>query len=124
MMNRKLTCILCGKEYETCNCGTQNHSWKVLCDTSNHYQIHLILSDYNGGNIDAKQALNMLDRVDISGHETWNDGAQKLLAEIFDAPTTVEQKQETEKQETEEVEEDAEEEIEKSSDEEDDNING
>lgn len=118
-MNGKLTCILCGKEYETCNCGSQNHSWKKLCDTSNHYQIHLILSDYNGGNINAKQALNMLDRVDISGHETWNDGAQRLLSEILGTPVKEETVEEP-KEEKEEVKE----ETNKSSDnKEDDEIN-
>lgn len=83
-MSKKLTCILCQKEYETCNCGSDNHTWKVLCDTSNHYQIHLVLSDYNHKNIDAKQALYMLNKLDISGYENWNNDAKKMIEEILE----------------------------------------
>lgn len=84
LMSKKLNCILCQKEYETCNCGSDNHTWKVLCDTSNHYQIHLVLSDYNHKNIDAKQAFYMLSKLDITGYENWNNDAKKMIEEILE----------------------------------------
>lgn len=84
-MNKKCKCILCGKEYETCNCNSDlsNKAWKVICDTSEHYQIYLILNDYKYGNIDKKSAKKLLNKFDLSNYKKFNKSAVKLISSIL-----------------------------------------
>lgn len=84
-MNIKCKCVLCGKEYDTCNCGSdmKNHAWKVYCDTSEHYQIHLIVNDYAFGNIDKKSAKKLLSKFDLSNYKNFNKRAVETIDEIL-----------------------------------------
>ena len=84
-MNIKCKCVLCGKEYETCNCGSdmKNHAWKIYCDTSEHYQIHLIINDYAFGNIGKNSAKRLLSKFDLSNYEKFNKHAVEKIDEIL-----------------------------------------
>lgn len=84
-MSKKCKCILCGKEYETCNCSSDltNRAWKIICDTSEHYQIYLILNDYKYKNIDKQTAKNLLNNFDLSNYKEFNKSAVKLITSIL-----------------------------------------
>lgn len=84
-MAGKLKCIICGTEYDTCNCARDLNSWKKICCTSNHYQVYLILNDYNFGNIKKTGARKMLSRLDIADYDNWNVASKQLVHEIIDS---------------------------------------
>lgn len=84
-MSKKCTCVLCGKEYETCNCSSdkKNNAWKIICDSSEHYQIHMILNDYCFKNIDKKHAKELLSRFDLSDYKNFEKSVVKLIDDIL-----------------------------------------
>lgn len=80
----KIKCIVCGNEYETCNCGSENNTpWKVLCDSSNHYRIHLMLTEYAAKLIDEDEAIAILDKCDISGWNDFTETYRNLIGELL-----------------------------------------
>lgn len=83
---KKLKCIICGKEYETCNCASDkvNKAWKIICDTSNHYQIHCILNDYSFGNINKTQAKNLLNKCNIKDYQNYIPSVVNLIDKILE----------------------------------------
>lgn len=83
-MSKTIKCIICNSSYHTCDCPKDLHTWKVLCDTTNHYQIYLVLSDYNFGNITKARAKQMLAKLDISNYQNWGTNASKQIKEILE----------------------------------------
>lgn len=82
---KKCICLVCGKEYETCNCSSdmRNSPWKAICDTSDHYQIYMILNDYAFGNIDKKAAKELLMKFDLSDYKNFKESAITLIDKIL-----------------------------------------
>lgn len=68
-MSKKLNCIVCGKEYETCNCSKDLKTYKVITDSVNCYQIYLIVSDFVNGVITREEAKKMLSKCDIKDYK-------------------------------------------------------
>lgn len=81
------TCVICGNKYHICKiCDERKdswESWKLLTDTSEHYQIFVILRDYDSKRITAEQARELLSSYDLSQKETWNLSIKKILNKIF-----------------------------------------
>jgi hypothetical protein len=75
-------CKICGKKYEVCAESREKNSWKVLCDTSEHYQIFLLLTDYKAGNISKEYARERLAELGIK--KGYKDNFKKNIKEIID----------------------------------------
>lgn len=79
-------CVLCGAGYHSCDlCNSQKTftPWRTLTDTLEHFQIFMILKDYNNRRIDRKEAVELLSAFDLSDRETYKDSAKSVLADIF-----------------------------------------
>ena len=84
----KNQCCVCGKEYEVCT-SCQNiknlNPWRTICDTEEHYQVYVVVKDYNTKKITANDAKTMLENVnfDVNTISEYKDNVQKSLREIF-----------------------------------------
>ena len=68
MANKNTTCCICGTEYEVCHfCPDVANfiPWRRVCDTSDHYKIYLILSEYDGGILNKSDALEKLKAIGV-----------------------------------------------------------
>lgn len=89
MMTQELNgiCSVCGNKYHVCQICEQRkgqwESWKLITDTSEHYQIFVILRDYDSKRITKGQAKELLSSYDLSQKETWNPSIKKILNKIF-----------------------------------------
>lgn len=85
MDKQKCICIVCGNEYDTCACKSDERigSWKKVCDTDNHYQIYLVINDYCYGNITKTKAKSMLGKLDVTGWEDFIPSVSKVIGEIL-----------------------------------------
>ena len=81
----KCKCIICDREYETCNCESDalNKSWKIVCDTEEHYQLYMLISQYRIGSITKELAKTKLKRFDLSDYKQYNKGVVSLIDEIL-----------------------------------------
>lgn len=52
----KNNCWICGKEYDACISCDKLNGWKRYTCSPEHYQIHVIISEYKQGIITAKEA--------------------------------------------------------------------
>lgn len=109
-MNRELnhTCIVCGEKYHFCDSCKDIASftpWRTICDTAQHYQIFMIIKDYQTQNITSQEALQKLKMLHITRKEipTFKPSTQAVLNEIFGEEKPVKQntltEQKTEKRE-------------------------
>ena len=93
-MAKKIRCWVCGKEHDYCpNCG-RTHGWKFVADTHEHYQIYMIMKEYEGGSYTKEQATEALESVaDVRPEDdlSWMIPAvEKAIREIIgdkDKPT-------------------------------------
>ena len=79
-------CVVCGTGYHACDTCDEIKSftpWRALTDTVEHYQIFLILKQFNNGIIDKEEAKSMLSGLDLSKRDTFKESAKNVLNEIF-----------------------------------------
>lgn len=79
-------CVVCGTGYHACDTCDEIKSftpWRALTDTVEHYQIFLILKEFNNGIIDKEEAKSMLSGLDLSKRDTFKESAKNVLNEIF-----------------------------------------
>lgn len=88
MVEKKINhwCIVCGKGYHACDsCDeTKFMTWRRLTDSSNHYEIRLVIDDYTSNVINKKQARKMLNKCDIDDYKTFLPHIVKIIDEILD----------------------------------------
>lgn len=88
MVEKKINhwCIFCGKGYHACDsCDeTKFMTWRRLTDSSNHYEIRLVIDDYTSKVINKKQARKMLNKCDIDDYKTFLPHIVKFIDEILD----------------------------------------
>ena len=82
------TCIICGKDYHSCDSCNQITSftpWRVICDTSEHYQIYLVILDYQQNRINKEEAQMMLHNIgfDVNTIDNFKPSVSNLLKEIL-----------------------------------------
>lgn len=88
MADKKTTCCICGAEYEVCHfCpDVANFTpWRRICDTSKHYQIYLILSEYSSGVLSKADAVEQFKSIRISPADctSFRPNIYKVIEEIF-----------------------------------------
>lgn len=86
MSEKKLTCTVCGKEYEaciTCQNAKTYSSWRNLVDSMEHYKLFILARDYGNGRLNKDDAKTKIKELDISGFENWNTITGRLICEIL-----------------------------------------
>lgn len=88
MSKKKSTCCICGSEYEVCHFCPEVANftpWRRICDTSKHYQIYLVLSEYNGKVLNRMDARKQLERLNVTlGEcEKFKPSVYATIKEIF-----------------------------------------
>lgn len=88
MATKKTTCCICGTEYEVCHFCPEVANftpWRRICDTSKHYQIYLILSEYNSGVLNKADARKQFEQIQIRPENCtdFRPNIYKVIREIF-----------------------------------------
>lgn len=88
MADKKTTCCICGAEYEVCHFCPEVANftpWRRICDTSKHYQIYLILSEYSSGVLSKAAAAEQFKsiRVMLEDCISFRPNIYKVIEEIF-----------------------------------------
>jgi hypothetical protein len=94
-MAQNRECVVCGTKYQFCpHCNNSDApSWKAIYDTENCKKIFDVCSAFVFKHIDAKEALNRLDKCDLSKEDKFAKGIKKDLADIrASVPVVVEEK--------------------------------
>jgi hypothetical protein len=79
-------CIICGTGYHACDsCDeTKFTTWRRLTDTSNHFEIRLVIDDYTANVINKKTARKLLNKCDIKDYKNFLPHIVKIIDEILD----------------------------------------
>lgn len=88
MRKGTVNCVVCGSEYEVCRLcptTTSNTPWRVLCDTSVHYQVYLTIQDLKAKIITETEAKDCLNNIGISEDtvKTFLPHVQEILLPLF-----------------------------------------
>lgn len=73
-------CVICGEAYPYCPSCSRTHAWKFYTDTHEHYQIYMIIDDFNKKAIDTKKAKEMFENIGITS-ETNLDNLKPVIKE-------------------------------------------
>ena len=88
MIDKKINhwCIVCGTGYHACDSCDETRfvTWRRLTDTSNHYEIRLIIDDYTSNVINKKQAREMLKKCDIKDYKSFLPHVVKIIDDLLD----------------------------------------
>jgi len=85
-------CIICGVKYHHCDDCAKMKSftpWRAICDTSEHYQILLIIKDYQAKGItkdEAKEQLGIVG-ITIADISEFKDSTKSVLSDILSEDT-------------------------------------
>lgn len=83
-------CIICGTSYHACDSCRQIKTytpWRMLCDTFEHYQVYLVIREWQEGLIkkdEAQRKLKELGVVRPAIYKDWPAGTKSLLDSIFE----------------------------------------
>lgn len=85
----KAECKICGVEYDVCAfCpNTANITpWRRLCDTSEHFKLFMLLSDYSGKVITKEYAKEMLNELGVTAESvsSFREPVKNMVYEILD----------------------------------------
>ena len=97
--NKKLICPICGLKFEGCrSCQkTDIASWKMVCDTENHFKIFTILHKFNVlKKITKTKAKELLLKCDLTGYELFPKSVKESIENIIGKDDTKEKKIEPE----------------------------
>ena len=86
MAAKKMTCRVCGKEYDGCATCQHVHSysaWRNLVDSIDHYKIFCIVRDYANKDLTKEQAKARLSKLDTTGYETWETLSGEYLRDLL-----------------------------------------
>jgi hypothetical protein len=81
-------CIICGVKYHHCDSCNQISTftpWRVICDTAEHYQIYMVILDYQSNTITKEEAKEQLNTngVTLNSIESFKDSTKGILKEIL-----------------------------------------
>lgn len=88
IQNLNHECIICGVKYHHCDdCAKMKTftPWRVICDTSEHYQILLIIKDYQANEITKDEAKDQLSIIGITLADIsdFKDSVKSVLNDIL-----------------------------------------
>lgn len=79
------TCSICGRPYYKCiSCrdAMALNPWKILCCSSQHYQVHQIIKGRNSGVYTKDEAKNKLKNIDIDIND-FKPNIKKIVEDIL-----------------------------------------
>lgn len=81
-------CPICGTEYHvcpTCERVRRYTPFRIVCDTIEHYQVLLLIQQYDANLVDKRMAKEMLDNIGLAPGEveTFLPDVQDKLREIL-----------------------------------------
>ena len=81
-------CIICGVKYHHCDTCSQMKTftpWRVICDTSEHYQIFMVIKEYEANRITKEEAKEQLDIIGITANDigSFKDSVKAILNDIL-----------------------------------------
>lgn len=79
-------CVICGKGYHACDSCDSMKSftpWRALTDTIEHFQLFVILKNYNNKLISKEEARKDLSKINISDKDSYKESVKKVLNEIL-----------------------------------------
>lgn len=80
----KTNCWICGKEYNYCPNCEEYGSWRATACTSEHYQIHEVITEFREKVIDEKEATQLLSNIGITADSDLNNLLPSITAWIKD----------------------------------------
>ena len=83
----KTNCWICGREYNYCPNCEEYGSWRATACTSEHYQIHEIITELHEKVIDEKEATQLLSNIGITADSDLNNLLPSVTARIKDIIT-------------------------------------
>lgn len=100
-MERKLrTCAVCGTQYKFCNhCREDKNKplWYFTFHSENCKDIYNITSDFENGEIDAKEAKEKLNKLNLSNLDNFGESYKKSINKINETSTSTTAATKTEK---------------------------
>ena len=78
--------VVCGKGYHACDSCSEVKTfmpWRILTDTSEHFKIYTVLTEYRDKIITKTKAKEILANCDLTNMDTYKESAKKLLNEIL-----------------------------------------
>lgn len=88
--NRK--CICCGKEYKYCgNCSAYDNlpKWMSIYHDANCREIFIVTSDYLAGDISKEEAIDRLDKCDLSNKASFHEKIKATIDELYGVQKSV-----------------------------------
>lgn len=66
-------CLVCGNKYTYCPSCIGTHAWKFYTDTHEHYQIYMIINQYDSKFMSKEEAKDALERLGITKNSKLDD---------------------------------------------------
>ena len=77
-------CLICGEKYSYCPSCAGTHAWKFYADTHEHYQIYMIIDQYNSKVYSKDDARIALNNIGITSEDDISDLKSSIIAQIKD----------------------------------------
>ena len=90
MNNLNKTCVICGNKYSYCpSCGKDRNKpfWMSSFCSENCKNIYEVVARYGMNKIHGDEAIEILNTCDLSSKEYFTTSTQRLIDEIYEAPT-------------------------------------
>ena len=87
MAEKMRKCAVCGQEYPVCRTCEDIKTfkpWRTITDTAEHYQIHLILTEYTNQHITKAEAKEMLKRCNVADYENFLPHIASVIKTILE----------------------------------------
>lgn len=79
-------CAVCGKGYHACDSCDSAKSftpWRKFTCTIEHFQLFMILREFNNGSIPKEEARSLIGNFDLSEKDTFKEGARVVIEAIL-----------------------------------------
>ena len=83
-------CLICGEKYNYCPNCANTHAWKFYADTHEHYQIFMIMQEYNANPQNKEDARIKLENIGITVDTDLSNLLPEVAAQIKEMVTVAE----------------------------------
>lgn len=80
-------CLICGEKYNYCPSCSGTHAWKFYTDTHEHYQIYMIIEQYNSKLYSKDDARIAFENIGITADSDLSNLKPSIAAQIKDILT-------------------------------------
>lgn len=83
-------CLICGEKYNYCPNCANTHAWKFYTDTHEHYQIYMIMQEYNVNPQNKEDARIKLENIGITADTDLSNLLPEVAKQIKEMVTVAE----------------------------------